>query len=179
MERLDASFLDPKEGIYASVARDQEVPLGRSLMVTDQSLPSGNSMAAFVCWRVARFTVNQHDQERAKAILSRFQGQVRQHPLEFPHLLTTQTLLLMPLLDLTVVGDPAQGQVREMLKEMNRHYLPERRLVLKNPQDAAALEKAVPAVRDYTLQGGAPTPTSAGISPACRLSPTSKNWRPS
>jgi hypothetical protein len=63
---------------------------------------------------------------------------------------------LMPALDLTLVGDPGQGQVREILKEMYRHYLPERRLVLKNPNNAVSLEKAVPAVRDYDLKGGAP-----------------------
>jgi uncharacterized protein YyaL (SSP411 family) len=44
-----------------------------------------------------------------------------------------------------------------MLKEIYARYLPERRLVLKNPGEAAALEKVVPEMRDYTLQGGAPT----------------------
>jgi len=155
-DRMEALFLDPKEGIYLNVAKDQEAPLVKSLIISDQSMPSGNSMAAYVNWRLARFTGNQQYQQRAQAILSRFQGQARKNPLEYPHLLTTQTLLLMPALDLTVVGDPSQGQVREMLKEMYRHYLPERRLVLKNPHDAAALEKEVPAARDYDLKSGAP-----------------------
>jgi uncharacterized protein len=156
VERMDALFLDPKEGIYANVARDQEAPLVKSLITSDQSIPSGNSMAALVNWRLYRFTGNQHYQDRAQAILARFQGQARKNPLEFPHLLTTQTLLMMPALDLTVVGDPGQGQVRDMLQEIYRHYLPERRLVLKDPKKAAALEHAVPAARDYSLQGGAP-----------------------
>jgi uncharacterized protein YyaL (SSP411 family) len=55
-----------------------------------------------------------------------------------------------------VVGEQSQGQGREMLKEMYRHYLPERRLVLKDPRQAAALEAVVPAARDYDLKGGAP-----------------------
>jgi uncharacterized protein YyaL (SSP411 family) len=156
MERLEANFLDPKEGIFLNVARDQEAPLVKSFLVTDQSMPSGNSMAALACWRLYRFTGHQQYLKRARAILSRLQGQARQDPLEYPHLLAAQTLFLMPALDLTMVGDPAQGQVREMLKEMYRHYLPERRLVLKNPQQAATLEKAVPEVRYYDLINGAP-----------------------
>jgi uncharacterized protein YyaL (SSP411 family) len=39
---------------------------------------------------------------------------------------------------------------------MYRRFLPERRLVLKNPQDAAGMEKLVPGVQYYTLKEGQP-----------------------
>jgi hypothetical protein len=39
---------------------------------------------------------------------------------------------------------------------MSRRFLPERRLVLPNPKTAAALEKGVPGVKDYTLSLGEP-----------------------
>jgi hypothetical protein len=46
-----------------------------------------------------------------------------------------------------------------MLKDCYRYFLPERRLVLKNPKTAAALEKVVPGVRDY------PPPSKKGRQP--------------
>ncbi len=156
-DRMDALFLEPSAGIYFNVAKDQKTPLVRSITASDQSIPSGNSMAAYVCWRLYRFTGKKPYQQRAQAILSRYQGQVLKNPLEYPFLLTTQTLMLTPSLDITLVGNPQQDQVREMLKEIYARYLPERRLILKNHQKAAALEKLVPEMRDYTLQGGVPT----------------------
>jgi uncharacterized protein YyaL (SSP411 family) len=157
VDRMNALFLDPAAGMYFNVAKDQKTPLVRSLTASDQAIPSGNSMAAYVCWRLYRFTGKKQYQQRAQAILSRFQGQVLKNPLEYPFLLTTQTLFLTPALDITVVGDPKQDQVKEMLQEIYARYLPERRMVLKNPREAAALEKVAPEMRDYPLQGGVPT----------------------
>jgi uncharacterized protein YyaL (SSP411 family) len=157
VDRMNALFLDPAAGMYFNVAKNQKTPLVRSLTAVDQSIPSGNSMAAYVCWRLYRFTGKKPYQQRAQAILSRFQGQALKNPLGYPFLLTTQTLMLTPALDITLVGDPHQESMREMLKEIYARYLPERRLVLKNPRQAEALEKILPEMRDYTRQGGVPT----------------------
>jgi uncharacterized protein YyaL (SSP411 family) len=157
VDRMNALFLDPAAGVYFNVAKNQKTPLVRSLTAADQSIPSGNSMAAYVCWRLYRFTGKKTYQQRTQAILSRLQGQVLKNPLGYPFLLTTQTLMLTPPLDITLVGDPQQDQVREMLKEIYARYLPERRLVVKNPRKAAALEKIIPDMQFYTMQGGVPT----------------------
>ncbi len=67
-----------------------------------------------------------------------------------------QTLYLTPPLDLTLVGNPDQPQVKEMLQTIYRGFFPERRLVLKNPADCAALEELVPAARTCAPGGEAP-----------------------
>jgi len=67
-----------------------------------------------------------------------------------------QALWLMPPVDLTLVGDPAAAGTRELLREVYRVFLPERRLLLKNPADSAALEKLAPAARSYSSPDGAP-----------------------
>jgi uncharacterized protein YyaL (SSP411 family) len=157
VDRMQALFLDPAAGVYFNVAKNQKTPLARSLTVADQSIPSGNSMAAYVCWRLYRFTGKKPYQQRAQAILSRFQGQVLKNPLAYPFLLTTQTLMLIPPLDITLVGDPGQDITKEMLKDIYARYLPELRLVLKNPRKAAALEKIIPEVQFYTMEKGVPT----------------------
>ena len=149
VDRMEELFLDPQEGVYFYEGQDQKTPLGRNRSILDQSIPSGNSLAALACWKLYRFTEDTRYKKRAGAILSRFQGQALKSPLGFPQLLTVQILYLTPPLDLTLVGDPGQPTMQKMLKDCYRYFLPERRLVLKNPKTAAALEKAVPWLRDY------------------------------
>jgi uncharacterized protein YyaL (SSP411 family) len=155
-EQMEGLFLDAPQGVYFAVGRDQETPLVRAQSIYDRAMPSGNSMAALVCLKLHRFTGEDRFYKRAHAIISRFQGQARKVPLGFPQLLAVQTLYLTPSLELTVVGQPQAQKTQELLKEMYRRFLPERRLVLKNPQDAAGMEKLVPGVQYYTLKEGQP-----------------------
>ncbi|MEW6387850.1 MAG: thioredoxin domain-containing protein [Thermodesulfobacteriota bacterium] len=154
---MESRFLDPEDGTYFYVAQNQEATLVRSKNVYDQAIPSGNSMAARVCLRLHRCTEQEAYQERAKAILSRFQPQAAENPWGFAHLLTVLDLYLTPPVELTLVGDPQHPRMREMLKIIYGHFLPARRLLRKNPADCAALEELAPAVRYLTPQEEGPT----------------------
>ena len=124
--------------------RDQATPLVRSKSIYDQVLPSGNSMAARVSFRLHRLTDEGHYQERAQAIIRQLKPQARENPWGFAHLWTVQTLALTPPVDLTLVGDPRDPRLQALLQAAYGAYLPERRLVLKNPADCAALEEPLP-----------------------------------
>jgi uncharacterized protein YyaL (SSP411 family) len=154
--RMEELFLDPASGVYFSVGKDQKTPLVRSQSIYDRSMPSGNSVAALVSLKLYHLTGEKRFHQRAQAILSNFQGEAQLVTLAFAQLLTTQALYLAPLLELTVVGPPEAQQTRELLQEMYRRFLPERRLVLKNPQEAARIEKIIHGVQFYTLQDGQP-----------------------
>jgi uncharacterized protein YyaL (SSP411 family) len=155
-DRMEELFLDSQEGVYFSEAQDQQTPLGRNRRILDRSVPSGNSLAALACWKLYRVTEDPRYQKRAGAILSRLQGQALKSPLGFPQLLTVQILYLTQPLDLTLVGDPGQPPMPAMVKACCRYFLPERRLVLKNPRTAAALEQALPWVKDYPAAPAGP-----------------------
>jgi uncharacterized protein YyaL (SSP411 family) len=155
-DRLHDLFLDDTDGTYFYVAKDQEATLVRSKSVHDQSVPAGNSLAARLFWRVWRFTEKDQYQQRYQAILHRFQAQATENPFGFSHYLTVVALSLLPPLDLTLVGDPGKSQMNSLLSEVYRRFLPERRLVLKNPADAARVEELVPASRDYAPMGAEP-----------------------
>jgi len=154
--KMDELFLDEADGTYFYVARDQEATLVRSKSVHDQAVPAGNSLAARLSWRLWRFTEKEPYQERWQAILRRFQNQISENPWGFSHYLTVAGLSLLPSLDLTLVGDPKHPQTEKLLAEIYRRFLPERWLALKNPADAARVEKLVPAVRDYAPEGSGP-----------------------
>ncbi len=156
MDLLDDFFLDPDSGVYFLVARDQEAPLLRARSIYDQTLPSGSSMAARVCLKLHRLTGEDRYRERALNILRVLQGQARETPWGFAHLLSVQILDLNPPLDLTLVGVRGDPAIEGMLKAAYRFFLPERRLLLKNPADAAALEAVAPAAGPYSSLDGAP-----------------------
>ncbi len=156
VDLLEELFLDPASGVYFLVARDQEAPLLRGRSIHDQTLPSGSSMAARVCLKLHRLTDEDRYRERALTILRVLQDQARETPWAFAHLLSVQILGLTPPLDLTLVGAPGDPAIQEMLKAAYRIFLPERRLLLKNPADAAAREAVAPAARPYSSLDGAP-----------------------
>ena len=60
MALMDEKFLDPGDGTYFYVDRDQATPLVRTKSIYDQTLPSGNSMAARVSFRLHRLTEAKH-----------------------------------------------------------------------------------------------------------------------
>jgi uncharacterized protein YyaL (SSP411 family) len=155
-DRLHELFLDEADGTYFYVGRDQEATLVRSKSVHDQSVPAGNSLAARLFWRLWRFTEKKAYQQRFQAILHRFQHLATENPFGFAHYLTVAALSLLPPLDLTLVGDQGKPLMDSLLAKVYRRFLPERRLVLKHPEDAARVEELVPSSRDYAPVGAEP-----------------------
>ncbi len=155
-DRLEELFLDPADGSYFYVGADQEATLVRSKSAYDQAVPGGNSLAALMLYRLHRFTEEPRFGERARAIMRRFQGPALENPWGFSHFLLTPLLFLSPPLDLTVVGQADAPRTRDLLAAAWRPFLPERRLVLKDPWDPAPIENLVPAARTYAPQAGGP-----------------------
>jgi uncharacterized protein len=153
---MDEKFLDSVNGTYFYVERAQETPLVRSKSIFDQVLPSGNSMAARVHLRLYRLTEQDEYQERARTIMRQFQTQAQQNPWGFGHLWTVQTLFLTPPLDLTLVGPTADARTQALLQAAYGAYLPERRLVLKDPGNRASLEALLPWAGSYSQPGAEP-----------------------
>jgi hypothetical protein len=152
MNLMEEKFLDAADGLYFYVAKDQEATLLRSKSLHDQTIPSGNSMAARVCLKLHRLTEEPRYLDRARAILRRLSPQARENPGGFGHFWTVAALHLAPPLDLTLVGDPGSPALKQMLAMIYGRFLPERRLVVKNPADCAALEELVPSARTYGPQ---------------------------
>jgi uncharacterized protein YyaL (SSP411 family) len=157
LDLLEKKFLDPADGLYFFVAREEDPPLIRSKSIFDQTIPSGNSMAARVCLKLHRVTGEARYLERAQGILRAFQDRARENPWAFAHLWTTAILFLTPPLDLTLVGDPHDPRLREMLAAAYRSFLPERRLLLKDPGAPDLLEQVSPGARNYHPLGEGPT----------------------
>jgi uncharacterized protein YyaL (SSP411 family) len=175
-QEVETSFYDQELGGYFSTPREHEKLLVRPKNFHDLAIPSGNSVTVHNLIRLHRFTENPDFLSRAKEMLSRLQNLMQENPRVLTHLASAQEEFLAKNLAITLVGEPADQVVQEMLAVIYRHYLPHRRLVVKNPKDYADLVKLVPAARDYDLTDGkstayvcqgytclAPVQTAAGL----------------
>jgi hypothetical protein len=153
---MESRFLDEADGTFFYADSDQDVTLVRGKSVYDQVIPSGNSMAARVFWRLYRFTDESRYLDRVKAVVHRFMGNALENPWGFAHFLTVPLLYLAPPLDLTFVGTAGDDKIKEMLAETCRRFLPERRLILKDPDDCARLEELAPPARTYAAVAAGP-----------------------
>jgi uncharacterized protein YyaL (SSP411 family) len=150
-EAMEDLFLDPQDGTYFYVGRDQEATLVRGKHFNDGAIPAGNSMAALALLRLHRFTDEPRFQERAQAIIRRLTPQAQQNPWGYGWFWLSPMLALMPPVDVTLVGRASHPSLREMVEVVHRVYLPERRLICKDPGDAARLEELCPPARYYNL----------------------------
>jgi len=150
-DRMEELFLDPEDGAYFYVGADQEATLVRSKSAFDQAVPGGNSLAALGLWRLFRFTEEERFGNRSRAIVRRFWGNALENPWGFAFLLLTPLLSLAPPLDITLVGEREDPRTRALLRAVHGAFLPGRRLVLKDPRLAPALDPLVPGVRYYEL----------------------------
>ncbi|MGQ9920614.1 MAG: thioredoxin domain-containing protein [Desulfobacca sp.] len=156
-QETERDFYDQKAGGYFSTPEDHERLLVRPKNFLDLAVPSGNSVMVHNLIRLHRVTERSEFWARAQEILTRLQTLLLENPRALSNLAAAQEGFLASPLAITLVGEPDQPVIREMLAEIYRRFLPHRRLVLKTPANAAELAQLVPASRDYEQIGGQPT----------------------
>ena len=156
-QEVEQAFFDQEAGGYFSTPLDHEVTLVRPKNFQDLALPSGNSVMVHNLIRLHRFTERPELQARAQEMLTRLQNLMLENPRALAHLAAAQELFLATPLAITLVGEPDQPVVQEMLATLRRRFLPHRRLVLKTSANAQELGALVPAAQDYEQVSGQPT----------------------
>ena len=154
---VETSFYDQESGGYFSTPREHEKLLVRPKNFLDLAIPSGNSVTVHNLIRLHRFTENPDYLSRAREMLSRLQTLMLENPRALTHLASAQEEFLAPTVAITLVGEPQDQVIQEMLAVVYRCYLPHRRVVIKNPNDYADLITLIPAARDYDQIDGKPT----------------------
>ena len=154
---VETSFYDQESGGYFSTPREHEKLLVRPKNFLDLAIPSGNSVTVHNLIRLHRFTENPDYLSRAREMLSRLQTLMLENPRALTHLASAQEEFLAPTVAITLVGEPQDQMIQEMLAVVYRCYLPHRRVVIKNPNDYDDLVALIPAARDYDQIDGKPT----------------------
>ena len=109
---------DQKGGLYLSGSDVEDLPL-RLKNVHDGAVPSGNAVAASNLVRLSRLTGNTAYEEKARAILEAFAGEMAAYPMGCAGLLTAQTCLQHGVTEVTVVNGDGLKPMLDALRRFN------------------------------------------------------------
>jgi uncharacterized protein YyaL (SSP411 family) len=149
-------FEDEGAGGFFTSADDAEELLFRHKEVYDGALPSGNSVAAWNCLRLARLTGQSELEEAARRTLAAF-GSAARAPAAHTLYLLALDQALGPSFEAVIAGDPAAPDTRAMLRAFQARYLPHLVLLQRPEGESPAIAALAPFTREQKSRAGKAT----------------------
>lgn len=152
-------FEDRERGGYFITSSDAETLISRPKQTYDNALPSGNSVAAMVLWRLSLLTGEKEWQEAADRQLRFLAREIGEYPAGYSYALLALAESLYPHKELVCASG---GQIPEKLGAY-LHRLPAHGLyiLVKNPENADILSRIAPFTAAY------PVPESGAVYYLC------------
>jgi uncharacterized protein len=153
MDSVLERFGDPAGGFF-DTATDHERLVTRPKDTQDNASPSGGAMATFVLLQLAALTGEGRYRTAAEHAIATVAPLAIRYPTAFAMWLQAIDASLTDVAEIAVVGDLADPEAREVLREASGGYAPGRVVA------ATALEgtaSAIPLLHDRPALGGRPT----------------------
>jgi uncharacterized protein YyaL (SSP411 family) len=171
VDTMIEQFWDDAVGGFFFTSNDHESLITRTKEFFDNATPSGNSVAALVLQQLALLTGDQTYQQLAMTIMRMMKQVIGRYPNAFGYVLCAIDLYLSDCKEIAIIGNPESHEVRELLEEIYRGYLPNKVVAGVRPSGAQngvprllegrGLVDGKPAVyvcRNYTCLAPATTP---------------------
>jgi uncharacterized protein len=129
-EKQDRLFGDEKSGGYFDTGSSDPSLLSRTREAYDGAEPSPNSTAAMNLLRLAQFTDRADWRDKAQRALSTFAARLQSDPETVPALASALDFRLGQTKQILIAGDPASQDTRELLRQVNTRFLPNKILLL-------------------------------------------------
>ena len=129
--RMDELFGDTNGGGYFLRSGEGEELLVRMKVVEDGAIPSGNSIAALVCFRLWEMTGRREFEERGSAILDAFSVEIRRNPAAHAQMFIALDYALGPNVEVVIAGDPDREDTKKLLAPLRRQFLPHMAVTLR------------------------------------------------
>lgn len=147
--QMQEYFEDRKDGGYYITASDAEALLARPKEVYDGALPSGNSVAAGVLFRIAALTGEKKWQEAADRQIIFLSNVAQDYPAGHCFGLITFAAVLYPHKELVcTVKDGLPGEFAEYLQKTLVYGL---NVLVKTGENAEELGKCAPYTKEYPV----------------------------
>jgi uncharacterized protein YyaL (SSP411 family) len=129
-EKQDQLFGDEKDGGYFDSDSSDPSLLSRTREAYDGAEPAPNSTAAMNLLRLAQFTGRVERRDRAQITISAFASRLQSDPDAIPALASALDFRLAQTKQILIAGDSTSLDTRELLREVNSRYLPNKILLL-------------------------------------------------
>ena len=147
-ERIVEQYRDA-DGNYFDTAADSEPLIVRPRTIDDNPVSAGQSVAATLFCRMHALTGEDRWREHATEIVAPLASVVGRAPLAVAGLAAAMELVVGPMREIAIAGDPADPRTRSLLAVAQRHFDPRTVLAYGDPG-------AVPLLEGRTLVNGAP-----------------------
>ncbi|MGI8436688.1 MAG: thioredoxin domain-containing protein [Chthoniobacterales bacterium] len=129
-EQQNALFWDEKNGGYFSTSGQDNNVLLRMKEGDDGAEPSPNSVAALNLLRLSAMLDKKAWQEQAEKTLHAFDAQLNQAPAALPQMLVALDWSRAKPKQIVIAGKPDAADTAAMLREVRRHFIPNKVLIL-------------------------------------------------
>jgi uncharacterized protein YyaL (SSP411 family) len=153
-DRILERFADPAGGFF-DTASDHETLITRPKDPQDNAVPSGGAMATTVLLRLAAWTGEGRYREAAERALGTVSAYLARYPTGFAQWLVAAAFAASDVVEVAIVGDPADAATRELLESVWSTWRPAQVLAVAPPD--AVPTSAVPLLHDRVAAGGKPT----------------------
>jgi hypothetical protein len=129
-ETQDRLFFDEKNGGYFNTSGKDESVFLRMKDDNDSAEPAASSVAALNLLRLAQFRDDKQIAERAQKTVDGFATTLSHFPSAMPQMLVALDYTLSKPRQIVIAGKKDALETKALLKEVNRHFLPNTILVL-------------------------------------------------
>ena len=157
METMLDEFWDPEEGGFFFTGKSNEELIVRSKNPYDNAIPSGNSMAVMLLMRLGTILDRPDLWKKAEQTLKLFEPMLREMPSGFGQMLCGLDFFSRRPVEVVLVGEPDDAATKTLLKAANRRLLPNRVIVLADPEKTGDLSRRIPLLSGKTAVDGKPT----------------------
>ena len=156
-EVMVTDFADEKGGAFFIGSDNAEKLMVRSKDSYDGAIPSGNSVAAMDCIRLARFTGEPRWTELADNIFRSFSNIAKRAPTGHAYMLSAFMFDQKSPKEIVIVAKKGEPETARILRSIQDHYVPHRVILFKDMSSPGTLEKVAPWTRSHTMRDGRPT----------------------
>jgi uncharacterized protein YyaL (SSP411 family) len=154
----DALFWDAPAGGYFSTSGKDSSVLMRIKNAEDNAEPSGNSVAALNLLRLSQMTDDRVLRTKAEQTIHAFDSLIERAPTAVPQMLVDLDFALSNPKEIVVAGRLGAQDTTEMLAAIQRHYIPNRIVLLADGGDGQRfLSQRVPLIADVKMIGNRAT----------------------
>jgi uncharacterized protein len=134
-ETQNRLFFDEKAGGYfSSSGKDKSVVL-QMKDDNDSAEPAASSVAALNLLRLAQFRNDKKLEDRGRKTLDAFAATVNHFASAMPQLLVALDFSLSKPRQIVIAGKPSDGRTSALIKEVHRHFLPNKVLIIADGGD--------------------------------------------
>ncbi|MAS95859.1 MAG: thioredoxin domain-containing protein [Verrucomicrobiales bacterium] len=150
---LDEQFWDEETGGYYTVADDGEKLIVRAKKLYGGAIPSGNAVSIGNLVRLHRMTGTPEYATRGDELVRAFSTEIGERPAIYSMTLTWLTFHMGPSYEIVISGESGEG----MIDAVQEEFIPNKVLLHRSEENAAALTKVAPYTETQTSLDGKAT----------------------